>query len=235
MYLLEQEKQQNQQRMQSALFQTIEAIAMTVEKRDPYTSGHQVRVTELATELGTALQLPPAQVEGIRLGALIHDLGKIYIPAEILNRPGRLSDVEFNIVKAHPKVGFDILSRIDFPWPVAGMILQHHERLDGSGYPQGLHGEQVIIEARIIAVADMVESMLSHRPYRPAIPLPAVMDELQQQSGSTLDAAVVEVCRSLFLERGYRLPDPHSVIFPRIEAPDVVQADQPPPLRIRGD
>ncbi len=234
-YQLEQEKRQSQQLMQSALLQTIEAIAMTVEKRDPYTSGHQTRVTDLATELGRVLQLPADQVEGLRLGALIHDLGKIYIPAEILNRPGHLSEAEFDIVKAHPSVGFEILSRIEFPWPVADMILQHHERLDGSGYPQGLRGDTIIMEARIIAVADVVESMLSHRPYRPALPLEQVLDELQKLAGEVLDASVVRACRRLFMERGYRLPEGQAMVFPAATAPSVVHENQPRPLRIYGE
>jgi putative nucleotidyltransferase with HDIG domain len=232
LYRMEQERQHNQRLLQSALLQTIEAVALTVEKRDPYTSGHQSRVTDLAIALGQMLNLPESQLEGIRLGALIHDLGKIYIPAEILNRPGHLSDVEFTIVKSHSQVGFDILRRIDFPWPVATMILQHHERLDGSGYPQGLRGDQVITEARIIAVADVVESMLSHRPYRPAIPVREVMEHLEQESGVKLDASVVDACRRLFMERGYQLPEAGADIFPPAPNPAVTQSHEPRPLVI---
>ncbi|HZX30668.1 MAG TPA: HD domain-containing phosphohydrolase, partial [Rhodocyclaceae bacterium] len=151
------------------LEQTVQAIALTIEKRDPYTAGHEARVAQLATAIGRHINLPPDRLEGLRLGAMIHDIGKIWLPAEILSRPGKLTETEFALVKTHSRVGWDIVRDIDFPWPVADMVHQHHERPDGSGYPLGLEDGQIILESRILAVADVVEAMASHRPYRPAL------------------------------------------------------------------
>jgi PAS domain S-box-containing protein len=154
--------------LDKALLQLVHSLARSVEKRDPYTAGHHQRTSQLASSIAARMGLPPLQQEGIRLGAQIHDLGNIYVPTEILNRPGKLNDYEYALVKTHPQMGYDILADVDLPWPVQDMILQHQERLDGSGYPQGLTGDAIILEARIIAVADVVEAMTSHRPYRPA-------------------------------------------------------------------
>lgn len=195
---MESQRQQHALQLQQTLIQTIEAMALTVEKRDPYTAGHEARVAELAVAIGQEMQLPQTQLEGIRLGAMIHDLGKIYIPAEILNRPGKLSAMEKGLIKTHPEVGYDIVRNIDFIWPVKEMVLQHHERMDGSGYPSGLKGEQIVIEARIIAVADVVEAMSSHRPYRPALGIVHALDEIRSGSGTHYDPAVVNACLYLF-------------------------------------
>lgn len=197
----------SQQRYHGMLVQTIEAIAMTVEKRDPYTAGHQFRVAQLADAIAERLGMDKGVREGLRMGATIHDIGKIYLPAEILNRPGRLSDIEMAMIKTHPEVGRDIIARVDFPWPVAEMIHQHHERLDGSGYPRALKGEAIIAEARIIAVADVVEAMASHRPYRPALGIEKALDAIRQGAAAGLyQPEVAAACLRLFEQDGYQLP-----------------------------
>jgi PAS domain S-box-containing protein len=183
----------------------VHTIAATVEVRDPYTAGHQLRVGRLAAAIAAELGFDDASVQGIRTAAEIHDIGKIGIPAEILSKPGRLSPPEFELIKQHPEKGHDIVAGITFPWPVAEMILQHHERLDGSGYPRALAGEQVLAGARIIAVADVVEAMSSHRPYRAAIGLEVALAEIERQRGRQLDADVVDACLRLFRERAFDL------------------------------
>lgn len=190
------------------LEQTIQAIASTIEKRDPYTAGHQARVSQLAVAIAQNLGLPPDQIDGIRLGGMIHDLGKISVPAEILSRPGRLTETEFMLVKNHAEVGGDILRPVEFPWPVMEMILQHHERLDGSGYPKGLRGDDILLEARILAVADVVEAMASHRPYRAALGIERALDEIRQGAGRLYDPNVCRACLHLFESQGYRFPSP---------------------------
>jgi putative nucleotidyltransferase with HDIG domain len=202
--LLEQEREQSLEQRQAALVQTIKSMAVALEKRDPYTAGHQHRVAQLSTAIAGQLGLDEDQIEGILLGTMIHDLGKIYVPSEILNRPGRLTHAEFEIIKTHSQVGYDIVKDIDFPWPVAQMILQHHEKLDGSGYPNGLKGDEILLEARIIVVADIVEAMSSHRPYRPALGMEAAIEEISKQRGKTLDADVVDACVRLVNENGFR-------------------------------
>jgi putative two-component system response regulator len=196
---------ESQARYHDMLVQTIQAIARTEEKRDPYTAGHQFRVASLADAIAESLDLAADVREGLGLGAMIHDIGKIYLPAEILNRPGRLSDIEFALVRTHSEVGRDITAAVPFPWPVAEMIHQHHERLDGSGYPRGLQGDQVILEARIIAVADVVEAMASHRPYRPALGVERALEEIRRGRGSQFQPEIVDACLGLF-EQGYQLP-----------------------------
>ena len=191
------------QRHQELLYATIRAIALTVEKRDPYTAGHQEQVAQLATAIARELGLEAARVEGIRLGALLHDIGKVYIPAEILTRPGKISDIEFELIKTHPEVGREIVADIPFPWPVADMIHQHHERLDGSGYPQGLKGEAIILEARILAVADVVEAVASHRPYRAALGMDHGLEVLEAGRGTLFDPLVVDACLHLCREGGF--------------------------------
>lgn len=187
------------------LVQTIQAIALTVEKRDPYTAGHQFRVSALADAIAEELGMDGDVREGLRLGAMIHDIGKIYLPAEILSRPGRLSDIEFALVRTHPDVGRDIIGAVDFPWPVAEMIHQHHERLDGSGYPAGLKRDEIVFEARILAVADVVEAMASHRPYRPALGVDKALAEIRRGMDSIYQPDVAQACLRLF-EKGYQLP-----------------------------
>jgi putative nucleotidyltransferase with HDIG domain len=190
--------------LSESLLQTIRALALTVEKRDPYTAGHQERVSRLAGAIAAEIGMPPEQVEGIRLGGLIHDIGKIYVPAEILNRPGRLTATEFAIIKNHPEVGHDIMKDVSFPWPVQEMILQHHERIDGSGYPRGLKDGAILLEARILAVADVVEAMSSHRPYRPSLGIEAAVAEMSQGRGTLYDPEIVDVCLRLIHEKHFR-------------------------------
>lgn len=194
----EQQARTELERFGRSMLQTVSALASTAELRDPYTSGHQRRVSDMAVALARKIHVPAAEVEGIRIAAVLHDIGKISIPAEILNKPGRLSDAEFEIIKAHPGAGYEILKDIEFPWPVADMVRQHHERLDGGGYPQGLRGEQIIRGARILTVADVFESMSSHRPYRPSLgPGPAIA-ELKAGRGTRYDAEIVDACIALF-------------------------------------
>lgn len=197
--------------------QTIQAMALTIEKRDPYTAGHQQRVSLLATAIAGEMGLPADRVEGLRLGAAIHDIGKIHLPAEVLSRPGRLSEIEFALIKTHAEVGHDIVAEVDFPWPVAEMILQHHERLDGSGYPRGLRGDAIIVEAQILAVADVVEAMASHRPYRAAQGIDQALAEIRRGAGTIYSPEIVAACLRLFLERGFQLP-PSMVAAPAAPA-----------------
>ncbi len=176
----------------------VETIAMTVECRDPYTAGHQRRVAGIAAAIASELGIDPHAIEGIRTAASIHDIGKISVPAEILSKPGRLSTAEFELIKEHPVVGYNIVHRIDFPWPVAEMIRQHHERMDGSGYPDGLRGPDILVGSRIIAVADIIEAMVSHRPYRPGHSVDSAIGLLLEGRGKLLDADVVDACVRVF-------------------------------------
>jgi PAS domain S-box-containing protein/putative nucleotidyltransferase with HDIG domain len=179
---------------------TIEALAGTAEMRDPYTAGHQRRVSQLASAIAREMGLAEKTVEGLRVSGLLHDVGKVSVPAEILSKPGALTTNEFSLVKEHVRAGFDILKGIVFPWPVAEMVLQHHERLDGSGYPRGLKGEAICLEARILAVADVVEAMASHRPYRPALKVDAALQEIREHRGKLYDSDVVKACVQLFAD-----------------------------------
>lgn len=188
------------QRLNSAMMDTIEAVSIALEKRDPYTAGHQKRVSSLSAAIAREMGYSDDRIEGIRLGSMVHDIGKISVPAEILNRPGKLSNDEFGIIKAHPESGYDILKGVDFPWPIAQMALQHHERLDGSGYPQGLKGDAIVAEARILAVADVVEAITSHRPYRASLGLDIALGEIERGRGTAYDAVVVDACLHLFRE-----------------------------------
>ncbi len=187
-------------RVERALAGTIHALAVTTEMRDPYTAGHQERVTRLAVAIGRKMELPEIRLEGLRVAGLLHDVGKVSVPAEILSKPTELTPIEFALVRSHPETGYAILREIDFPWPVAAIVLQHHERMDGSGYPSGLRGEEIFLEARILAVADTVEAMASHRPYRAAFGIAEALAELARGTGSTFDAAVASACQELFAE-----------------------------------
>jgi PAS domain S-box-containing protein/putative nucleotidyltransferase with HDIG domain len=195
---LEKELRQSVLNTKKTLLQTILAISRTVEIRDPYTSGHQRRVAHLAATMAEMLELSDECVEGIFLGALIHDIGKIAVPSEILSRPGRLLDEDVNYLKIHCRKGHEILHPVSFPWPVAEIALQHHEHLDGSGYPQGLRGGDILLEARIVCVADVVESLTAHRPYRPAHPIEKALASINLRSGQWYDKRVVNVCNQLF-------------------------------------
>ncbi len=194
-------------RLEHSTESTLQAVALMVEQRDPYTAGHERRVGDLAAAIGAELGLPSKTVKGLRLTGCVHDIGKISVPAELLSKPAKLSPLEFELIKVHAQAGHDILKDVDFPWPLAEVILQHHERLDGSGYPRSLKGEAIIAEARIMAVADVVEAMSSHRPYRPGRGMEAALDEIEKNSGTFYDPQVVEACLRLFREKGYTLPD----------------------------
>ena len=192
-------------RLQGALEGIIQAMARTVESRDPYTAGHQHRVALLSVAIAKEMNIPKDQIEGIRMGGMIHDLGKISVPAEVLSKPGKLTDIEFALIKTHPRVGYDIIADIEFPWPIAQMVLQHHEKMNGSGYPQGLSGEDILLEARILCVADVVEAMASHRPYRPALGIDKALQEISQNKGILYDPEVVDNCLRLFKEKDFNL------------------------------
>jgi PAS domain S-box-containing protein/putative nucleotidyltransferase with HDIG domain len=193
------ERLEAEKRVRDALEGTIQAVAETIEARDPYTAGHQKRVTRLAVAIARKMGLDDEQVEGIRVAATLHDIGKTSTPAEILSKPGQLSQQEFRLIQEHPRVAYTILKGIAFPWPVADIILQHHERLDGTGYPQGLTEEGgILVGARIVAVADVVEAMTTHRPYRPALGIEAALDEIRSNRGTQFDPVVVDACLELF-------------------------------------
>lgn len=191
-------------KLKQAMNATISAMSMTIETRDPYTSSHQKRVAELAEAIAVKMGLSPEEVECVKMAAIIHDLGKIAIPAEILSKPGRISEVEFRLIQKHPQVAYDILRTIDFPWPVADAVLQHHERLNGTGYPNGLKDGQIMTAARILAVADVVEAMVSHRPYRSALTLGEAIYEITKNRDVLYDKEVVDACRKLFIEGAFR-------------------------------
>ena len=204
--LMQQELQNNLDDLKQAVNGTITAIAATVEMRDPYTSGHQHRVASLARAIAGEIEISSDQAEGVYMAAAIHDIGKISLPAEILSKPGKLSDIEIQMIQAHSRVGYDILKNIDFPWPIAEIVLQHHERMDGSGYPNKLAGDEIRLEARIVGVADVVETMASHRPYRPSIGLDKALEEISHNKTVLYDPRVVDACLRLFSEKGYELP-----------------------------
>jgi PAS domain S-box-containing protein/putative nucleotidyltransferase with HDIG domain len=192
--------------LEDSFMHTIEVATTLVEKRDPYTAGHEKRVALIAVAIGTELGLDAHRIEGLRVGGYVHDIGKIIVPAEILSKPGHLSAAEYELIKGHPQAGYDILKNVDFPWPVADIAYQHHERMDGSGYPRGLKGEEILLEARITTVADVVEAMSSHRPYRPGIGIEQGLAEIERGSGIHYDPVVVAACLRLFREKGYKLP-----------------------------
>jgi PAS domain S-box-containing protein/putative nucleotidyltransferase with HDIG domain len=189
--------------LQKTINSVVEAMSRVVETRDPYTAGHQRRVADLARAIAGLLNLPDVQIQGIYMAALIHDIGKLYLPAEILVKPIELTPLEFEMVKTHTTVGYDIVKTIAFPWPVADIILQHHERLNGTGYPKGLQGKDILLEAKILAVADVVEAMASNRPYRPAKTIDASLDEISVNKNILYDPDAVDACLELFRERDF--------------------------------
>ncbi len=193
-------------RLEQTTEATLQAVALMVEQRDPYTAGHERRVGDLAAAIGAEMGLQENTVKGLRLTGYVHDLGKISVPAELLSKPSKLSSLEFQLIKTHAEAGYNILKDVDFPWPVAEVILQHHERPDGSGYPRQLKGAQILLEARIMAVADVIEAMSSHRPYRPGLGLDKALDEIEKNSGTLYDPQVAAACLRLFREKGHTLP-----------------------------
>jgi len=191
--------------LRQAMGATLRTLALAIETKDPYTSGHHKRVADLARTIAMEMGLSDETLEGIRTAATFHDIGKIPLPAEILSRPSKLSEADFHLIKTHPQTGYDILKEVEFPWPVARIVWQHHERLDGSGYPLGLKGEEILPEARVLAVADVVEAMCSHRSYRPMPGLDKALEEIEAQRGILYDPAVVDACLRIFREKDFRL------------------------------
>ena len=191
--------------LRKAMGATIQVIAQVVETRDPYTAGHQRRVADLARAIATEMNLSQNTVEGIRMAGVVHDIGKVSVPAEILSKPGKLTKKEFELIKDHPQTGYDILKDVEFPWPIAIIILQHHEKMNGSGYPQELKGEEISLEARILAVADVVEAIASYRPYRPALGIDVALEEILKNKGIFYDDEAVNACLRLFNEKGFTL------------------------------
>ncbi len=199
------ELKKSRDQLHASLEETVTSLASTAEKRDPYTAGHQQRVDRLACAVGKELGLPEQQIEGLHIAALLHDIGKITLPSEYLAKPARLSVEERAIIKCHTEVGYEILKNIHFPWPVAEIVYQHHEHLDGSGYPRGLKDQEILLEAKILVVADVVEAMSSHRPYRPSLGISKALDEIRNGRGTRYDAACVDACLHLILERKIEL------------------------------
>jgi HD-GYP domain-containing protein (c-di-GMP phosphodiesterase class II) len=202
--LAEEKLQQSHTKLQKNLDEIVHAMSLTTEKRDPYTAGHQKRTTELAMALAGEMGLSEHQIKGVQMAGLIHDMGKISIPAEILSKPGKLNEVEIQLIRRHPQAAFEILKKIDFPWPVDLIVLQHHEKMDSSGYPQGLAGEDILIEARILCVADVVESIESHRPYRPGLGIDKALEEISKNRGILFDKDGVDACLRLFKEKNFQ-------------------------------
>ena len=200
----EEQLKESFKKLQKTIEDSISAISLVTEARDAYTAGHQRRVSKLAVALAKEMGFSKDRVEGIKIAALIHDVGKINLPAEILSKPGKLSEMEFNLIKNHSQIGYDILKKIDFLWPVAEIVLQHHEKINGSGYPGGLKGNEILLEAKIICVADVVEAMSSHRPYRPALGIDAALEEISQNRGTLYDPEVVDMCLKLFKEKSFK-------------------------------
>lgn len=194
---------QSHERLRKAMGGIIQAMSLAIEKRDPYTAGHQRRVTKLCRAIGTRLGLDWEILQGLRMAAAVHDIGKIQVPAAILNKPGKLSEPEWAILKQHALIGYEILKGIDFPWPLAEAVYQHHERLDGSGYPRGLKGDAIILEARILSVADVAEAISSFRPYRPALGIKAAIRELKSGRGIRYDEKIADICIDLLTVRGF--------------------------------
>jgi len=193
--------------LRRGLEESIQAIAATVEMRDPYTAGHQKRVADVATAIATAMGLEDEKIHAIHLAGVVHDLGKVRVPAEILSKPGKLSAIEYALIKHHPQAGYEILRDISFPWPLARIVWEHHERVDGSGYPRGIKGDEMLLESRIMAVADVVEAMASHRPYRASLGIEPALQEIERGRGTAYDLVVVDACLKLFREEGFVLPE----------------------------
>jgi PAS domain S-box-containing protein/putative nucleotidyltransferase with HDIG domain len=199
----EEEVKRGYEQLRETFHSTVKALAATVEMRDRYTAGHQPRVSQLACAIAGEMGLSPEQIEGIRMAASLHDIGKILVPAEILNKPGPITELQFEMIKMHPQAGYDILKGIQFPWPVAEIVWQHHERLDGSGYPRGLKDDEIMPEARILIVANALESMTEHRPYRPAADIQGALLEISKDKGILYDPGVVDTCVKLFTEKAF--------------------------------
>jgi len=191
-------------KLRLALEGTIRTLTIASEAKDPYTAGHQRRVADLARTIAQEMDLPENIVDGIRMAGLIHDIGKIRVPGEILGKPSKLNDLEFQLVKTHPEVGYALLKDVEFPWPVADIVLQHHERMNGSGYPGKIKGAGILIEARIVGIADVVEAISSARPYRQELGLEVALEQISKNRGILYDEKVVDACLRLFKEKGFK-------------------------------
>jgi PAS domain S-box-containing protein len=201
----EEKLQQTLESLRKAVGTTVQVLSYALESRDPYTAGHQSRSANLACAIAMEIGLPPERIEGIRMAGIIHDIGKLSIPAEILSKPSKLTNIEFLLIKEHSRRGYEMLKDVESPWPLAEIVYQHHERIDGSGYPRNLKGDEILVEARIMAVADVVEAMASHRPYRPGLGIEVALEEIEKNKGIFYDDAVADACLKLFREKGYKL------------------------------
>ena len=204
---LEEEFKQSIKKMQKSMRGIVQTLSVAIESKDSYSIGHQKRVAKLARCIAEEMGMPKDRIEGVSIAATLHDIGKISIPAEILNKSDQLSEDEFNLIKTHPRLGYDILNEIEFPHPVAQIVLQHHERIDGSGYPSGLSGKDILLEAKILGVADVIDAMQSSHPYRPALGLDRVLDEISRNRGILYDFNVVYACLVVFNEKGFKFDD----------------------------
>ncbi len=201
------ELEESTEAIERALEETVYVLAKTVESKDPYTSGHQRRVAELGARIAARLGLDDFAQKSVFMAGMVHDIGKIQVPSEILSKPGKISEVEFDIIREHPAIGWKILKPVHFPWPVADIVWQHHERIDGSGYPRNLKDGEIMIEARILSVVDVVEAMSSHRPYRPSLGIDQALEEIRRGSGTLYDPEVVSACLDLFEKEGFQFPE----------------------------
>jgi len=195
---------QTYKKLQKFIEGTANIITKVVETRDPYSTGHQQRVSQLATAIAQEMKLPQDRIEGVRLASLVHDVGKVNLPTEIVSKPSSLVEVEFNLLKNHPRVGYEILKKVDFPWPIAEIVFQHQEKIDGSGYPRGLKGNDILIEAKILGVANVVEAMSSYKSYRPALSIDEALAEIVENKNILFDPEVVDICVKLFKEKGFK-------------------------------
>jgi len=195
---------QTDMKLQKIIEDIADIITKVIELRDPYSIGHLQRVSKLAMAIAQEMKLPQDKIEGIKIASLVHDIGKVNLPSEIVRKPGKLIEVEFNLIKSHPKISYDLLKRIDFPWPIAEIVFQHHEKIDGSGYPRGLKGDEICIEAKILGVANVVEAMSSYRSYRPALIIDEALNEIDKNKNIIFDPEVVDACIKLFKEKGFK-------------------------------
>jgi len=201
---LEKELQQSYKNLQKFIEGTAHIIMKVVEIRDPYLIGRHQRVSKLATAIAQEMKLPQDKIEGTRIASLVHDIGKVNLPTEIVSKPSSLVEVEFNLVKNHPRIGYEILKKVDFPWPIAEIVFQHYEKIDGSGYPRGLKGDEILIEAKILGVANVVEAMSSYKSYRPSLSIDEALAEISKNKNILFDPEVVDVCLRLFKEKGFK-------------------------------
>lgn len=195
---------QTDKKLQKIIEDIADIITKVVELRDPYSIGHLQRVSKLAMAIAQEMKLPQDKIEGIKIASLVHDIGKVNLPSEIVRKPGKLIEVEFNLIKNHPKISYDLLKKIDFPWPIAEIVFQHQEKIDGSGYPRGLKGDEICIEAKILGVANVVEAMSSYRSYRPALIIDEALNEINKNKNIIFDPEVVDACIKLFKEKGFK-------------------------------